>query len=298
MQSIAPTLPEPDGTGNMEMMLKKPSNHLWAKNPSLFWGGVVIGIICLIAIFGKLIAPYDPIALDLDNILQAPNLQHLLGTDNYGRDLFSRIIMGTPLDLMVGILSVFFPLSIGIFVGMVSGYYGGWIDNILMRLVDVFVAFPFMVLIITVIAVLGPGLENVIIAVTAVSWIIYARIVRGEVLIAKNLEYVMSAKVLGYSDLRIMFRHILPNVITTTIIFGALDVALDILLAASLGFLGLGVQPPVPEWGSIISEGAGFMTTAWWISAFPGIAIVITGAGFALLADGLADLLRAGGQEA
>ncbi len=124
------------------------------------------------------------------------------------------------------------------------------------------------------------------------------RIVRGEVLIAKNLEYVMSAKVLGYSDLRIMFRHILPNVITTTIIFGALDVALDILLAASLGFLGLGVQPPIPEWGSIISEGAGFMTTAWWIAAFPGIAIVITGAGFALLADGLADLLRAGGQEA
>jgi peptide/nickel transport system permease protein len=199
---------------------------------------------------------------------------------------------------MVGILSVLFPLIIGIFIGMISGYYGGWIDNILMRLVDVVIAFPFMVLIITVIAVLGPGLENVIIAVTAVSWIIYARIVRSEVLIAKNLEYVMSAKVLGYSDMRIMFRHILPNVITTTIIFGALDVVLDILLAASLGFLGLGAQPPAPEWGSIIAEGAGWMTTAWWISAFPGIAIVITGAGFALLADGLADLLRTGGQEA
>jgi peptide/nickel transport system permease protein len=296
METIAPALPQPDN--DLEVAVKKSRNSLWVKNPSLFWGGVVISIICLIAIFGKWIAPYDPIALDLNNILAAPNAQHLLGTDNYGRDLFSRIILGTPLDLMVGLLSVLFPLAIGIFIGMISGYYGGWIDNILMRLVDVFVAFPFMVLIITVIAVLGPGLENVIIAVTAVSWIIYARIVRGEVLIAKNLEYVMSAKVLGYSDLRIMFRHILPNVITTTIIFGALDVALDILLAASLGFLGLGVQPPIPEWGSIISEGAGFMTTAWWISAFPGIAIVITGAGFALLADGLADLLRGGGQEA
>lgn len=296
MERIAPALPQPDG--GLEVAVKNSRNYLWVKNPSLFWGGLLIAIICLIAIFGKLIAPYDPIAIDLNNILAAPNAQHLLGTDNYGRDLFSRIILGTPLDLMVGILSVAFPLIIGIFVGMISGFYGGWIDNVLMRLVDVFVAFPFMVLIITVIAVLGPGLENVIIAVTAVSWIIYARIVRGEVLIAKNLEYVMSAKVLGYSDMRIMFRHILPNVITTTIIFGALDVALDILLAASLGFLGLGVQPPVPEWGSIIAEGAGFMTTAWWISAFPGIAIVITGASFALLADGLADLLRAGGQEA
>jgi peptide/nickel transport system permease protein len=175
---------------------------------------------------------------------------------------------------------------------MISGY-GGWINNL--RVVDVFV--PFMVLIIVVIAVLGHCLENLIIAVTAVSWIIYARIVRSDVLIAKNLEYTMSAKVLGYSDLRIMFRHILPNVITTTIIFGALDVALDILLAASLGFLGLGVQPPTPEWGSIISEGASFMTTAGWIAAFPGLAIVITGAGFALLADGRADLLRTGGQQ-
>lgn len=293
-----PALPKPNGTGGLELAVERARAYPWTRNPSLFFGGLLVGFICLIAIFSSLIVPYDPIVIDLDNILSPPTTQHWLGTDNYGRDLFSRVIMATPLDLMVGVLSVLFPLIIGIFIGMISGYYGGWIDNILMRAVDVFVAFPFMVLIIVVIAVLGPGLENVIIAVTAVSWIIYARIVRSEVLIAKNLEYVMSAKVLGYSDLRIMFRHILPNVVTTTIIFGALDVALDILLAASLGFLGLGVQPPTPEWGSIIAEGAGFMTTAWWISFFPGIAIVITGAGFAMLADGLADLLRTGGQEA
>jgi peptide/nickel transport system permease protein len=298
MEIPAPTPSQPGGFADLPISLERPRDYPWRKNPSLFWGGLLLSFIFLIAIFSKQIAPYDPIALDLNNILAAPNQQHLLGTDGYGRDLFSRIITGAPLDLTIGLLSVIFPLALGIVVGTISGYYGGIVDTIFMRLVDVVVAFPFLVLIITMIAVLGPGLENVIIAVTAVSWIIYARIIRGEILVAKNLEYVMSAKVLGYSDLRIMFRHILPNVVTTAIIFGALDVALDILLAASLGFLGLGVQPPTPEWGSIISEGANFMTTAWWISAFPGIAIVITGAGFALLADGLADLLRTGGQEA
>jgi peptide/nickel transport system permease protein len=298
MEIPAPTPSQPSGFADITISLERPRDYPWRKNPSLFWGGVLLSIIFLIAIFSKQLAPYDPIALDLNNILAAPNPQHLLGTDGYGRDLLSRMIIGAPLDLTIGLLSVLFPLAIGIVVGTISGYYGGIIDTIFMRLVDVVVAFPFLVLIITMIAVLGPGLENVIIAVTAVSWIIYARIIRGEILVAKNLEYVMSAKVLGYSDLRIMFRHILPNVVTTAIIFGALDVALDILLAASLGFLGLGVRPPTPEWGSIIAEGANFMTTAWWISAFPGIAIVITGAGFALLADGLADLLRTGGQEA
>jgi peptide/nickel transport system permease protein len=298
MEISAPTPPQPNGIADLAIPLDIPREYPWRKNPSLFFGGFILSIIFLIAIFSRQLAPYDPITLDLNNILSAPSPQHLLGTDGYGRDVLSRIIAGAPLDLTIGLLSVIFPLSIGIVVGTLSGFYGGIIDTIFMRLVDVVVAFPFMVLIIAMIAVLGPGLENVIIAVTIVSWVIYARIIRGEILVAKNLEYVMSARVLGYSDLRIMFRHILPNVVTTAIIFGALDVALDILLAASLGFLGLGVQPPTPEWGSIISEGANFMTTAWWISAFPGIAIVITGAGFALLADGLADLLRTGGQEA
>lgn len=272
-------------------------DRLWRKNPSLFYGGVLILIIVLIAIFSKQIAPYDPIEQDLNNILAPPSRQHLLGTDNYGRDVFSRIVRGTPLDLTVGVLSVLFPLAIGIVVGLVSGYFGGVVDAIFMRLVDVVVAFPFMVLIIAMIAVLGSGLGNVIVAVTIASWIIYARIVRGEVLVAKNLEYVMAAKTSGFSDLRVMLRHILPNVVTTAVLFGALDVALDILLAATLGFLGLGVQPPTPEWGAMIAEGRGFLVQAWWISTFPGIAIVITGAGFALLADGLADVLRGGEQE-
>jgi len=273
-------------------------SRIWRKNPSFFWGMVIVGIIFLVAIFHKQISPFNPTENNLKNILQPPGGAHILGTDQYGRDVFSRIVSATPLDLEIGILSVLFPLLIGIVVGLFSGYYGGIIDAIFMRLVDIVVAFPFMVLIITLIAVLGPGLKNVIIAVTISSWIIYARIVRSEVLIAKKLEYVISAGVLGFSDVRIMLRHILPNVVSTAILFGALDIALDILLAATLGFLGLGVQPPTPEWGTIIAEGRNFMTTAWWISFFPGIAIIITGGGFALLADGLADVLRAGGQEA
>ena len=282
-------------TGVMAYLTNR--NRIWHKNPSLFVGGVILFGILLVILFNKQIAPYDPVAMDYNNILQPASKLHILGTDNYGRDLFSRIIAATPLDIKVGVLAVLFPLIIGVFVGMLSGYYGGIVDTIFMRLVDIFIAFPFMVLIISVIAVLGPGLNNVILAVTMVSWITYARLVRGEILVAKNLEYVMAARVLGYSDLRIMIRHILPNVITTAIIFGALDVALDILLASSLGFLGLGVQPPEAEWGAIIAEGRQFMSTAWWISVYPGVAIIITGAGFALLADGLADLLRVGGKE-
>ncbi|MCE5208722.1 MAG: ABC transporter permease [Chloroflexi bacterium] len=273
-------------------------SRIWRRNPSFFWGMIIVCAIVIVAIFSQQISPFDPVEQNLKNLLQPPDRVHILGTDQYGRDLFSRIISATPLDLEIGVLSVLFPLIIGIIIGLISGYYGGFLDTLFMRLVDIVVAFPFMVLIIALIAVLGPGLKNVIIAVTISSWIIYARVVRSEILIAKKQEYVISAKVLGYSDLRIMLRHILPNVVSTAILFGALDISLDILLAATLGFLGLGVQPPTPEWGTIIAEGRNFMTTAWWISFFPGIAIIITGGGFALLADGLADVLRVGGQEA
>lgn len=271
---------------------------LWRRSPALVAGGTLVGIIILVAALSQFIVPYDPIAQDFNNVLQAPSFAHLLGTDNYGRDVFSRIIASTPLDITVGVVSVFLPLILGIIIGTISGYYGGIIDNVFMRLVDIVIAFPFMVLIIAIIAVLGPGMQNVVIAITIASWIIYARLVRGEILVAKNLEYVMAAKTLGYSDFRIIFRHILPNIITPAIVFAAVDIVLDILVASSLGFLGLGVQPPTPEWGQLISEGRGFMTSAWWMTTFPGIAIVITGIAFGLLADGLADLLRPGGSKA
>jgi len=266
--------------------------RVWRKHPPLFWGSAIVLLFVFIAIFHRQLVPYDPVAQNWDEILQPPSWQHLAGTDNYGRDVFSRIISATPLDLAVAVTSVVLPMVIGVVIGTISGYYGGVIDSILMRLVDVVIAFPFLVLVITIVAVLGPGMKNVVIAVTGASWIIYARLVRGEILVAKNLEYVIAAKTLGFSDLRIMLRHILPNVITPAIIFGALDVVLDIMVASSLGFLGLGVQPPTPEWGAIIAEGRGFMSTAWWIAVFPGVAIILAGIGFALLADGLADWLR------
>jgi peptide/nickel transport system permease protein len=272
--------------------------RIWRKNPSFFWGMIIVTMVVLVAIFSDRLVPFDPIKQDWKNTLSAPNAQHWLGTDNYGRDVFSRILASTRLDLTIGFLAVLFPLVIGIIIGTLAGYYGGLLDQILMRLVDIIVAFPFIVLIILLIAAIGTGLQNVVIAVTIGSWVIYARIVRSEVLVQKNLEYVMSARTLGFSDFRIMLRHILPNAVSTVIIFAALDIALDILLIATLGFLGLGVKPPTPEWGSIASEGLGFIASAPWISFFPGIAIIITGTGFALLADGLADVLRAGGQEA
>ena len=271
--------------------------RIWRKNPSFFFGVVILLLVILVAIFSDRLVPYDPVKQDWKNTLQPPSAQHWLGTDNYGRDVFSRILASTRLDLTVGFLAVLFPLIIGIIVGTLAGYYGGVLDQILMRLVDITLAFPFIILVILLIAVIGTGLQNVVIAVTIGSWVIYARIVRSEILVQKNSEYVMSARTLGFSDLRIMVRHILPNTVSTVIIFAALDIALDILLIATLGFLGLGVKPPTPEWGSIASEGIGFIGSAWWISFFPGIAIIITGTGFALLADGLADVLRAGGQE-
>jgi peptide/nickel transport system permease protein len=269
-------------------------DRLWRKNPSMFWGALIVLFTVLVALFSRQLAPYDPIAQDLNNVLQPPSWQHLCGTDNYGRDVFSRIICATPLDLSVGVLSVILPFIIGVVVGIISGFYGGSLDTLIMRLVDVVIAFPFLVLIITIVAVLGPGLQNAVIAITVASWIIYARMVRAECLVHKNLEYVTAAKVLAFGDLRIMVRHVLPNVITPAIVFAAVDVILNIGVASSLGFLGLGAQPPTPEWGALIAEGRGFMSTAWWISTFPGIAIVIVGVGFTLLADGLADFLRPG----
>lgn len=272
--------------------------RIWRKNPSLFWGLVILGFVIFVALFSDQLVPFDPVKQDWKNTLSPPSAEHFLGTDNYGRDVFSRIMASTRLDLTVGFLAVLFPLIIGIIVGTLAGYYGGLLDQILMRLVDITLAFPFIILVILLIAVIGSGMQNVVIAVTIGSWVIYARIVRSEILVQKNSEYVMSAKTLGFSDTRIMVRHILPNTVSTVIIFAAMDIALDILLIATLGFLGLGVKPPTPEWGSIASEGIGYIGKAPWISFFPGIAIIITGTGFALLADGLADVLRAGGQEA
>jgi len=189
-------------------------------------------------------------------------------------------------------LAVLFPFLIGTTLGCLAGYYGRWADTGLMRLVDIVVAFPFYVLIIAMVFVLGPGTRNIYIAITLVGWVSYARIIRGEVLVQKRQEYVLAARAAGFRDGRIIFRHLLPNVITQAVVFAMSDIVLDILLIVTLGYLGLGVQPPTPDWGNMIADGQDFLTTRWQLSTFPAIPVVITGLGLSLIGDGLADLLR------
>ena len=264
----------------------------WYRTPSFVAGVTILGLIVLGAIFAPLITNHGPLSVDLNNILQGPSNKHWLGTDEIGRDVWSRLVYGARTDLRVAFLAVLFPFTIGTVIGLFAGYYGGWFDTLTNWLVNIVVAFPFYVLIIALVFVLGPGTRSIYIAITIVGWVSYARIVRGEVLVAKRREYVLAAKSGGLSDVRIIFRHLLPNVITQAIVFSMSDIVLDILAIVTLGYLGLGVQPPTPDWGTMISAGQSYLTTHWELSTVPGIAVVITALGLSLLADGLADLLR------
>lgn len=246
----------------------------------------------LVAIFAKQLAPYDPVATDTEAKLQPMSSEHWLGTDILGRDVLSQIIYGTRVDLSMGIIGVISPFIIGIIIGIISGYFGGVIDALLMRLLDIALAFPFIVLVLAIISVLGPGLTNYYIALAIVSWVPYARLVRAEVLVLRKTEFIEAARVLGFSHLHIIIRHVMPNAITPAVVFVMTDIVLTILLGSSLSFFGLGVQPPTPEWGKMIREGQTFIGTAWWVSIFPGVAIVILALSFSLLGDGLAKQLR------
>ena len=249
---------------------------------------IVIGWV-VVAVLAPWIAPYDPIAHSLPEKLQAPNLLHPFGTDNFGRDILTRVMYGTRIDLQMGIIGVLFPFMIGTAVGALAGYAGGWVDNVLMRVVDVVLAFPFLVLMLAIIAILGPGLMSFYIALALVGWVSYARLVRAQVLVLKTSDFVVAARSLGFGRFRILFRHILPNCIAGSIVFAMSDVVLVILTGSSISYLGLGVQPPTAEWGVIVKEGQNFITTAWWITTFPGLAIVFLAFGFSMLADGLAE---------
>ena len=255
-------------------------------------GFVGLTLIVLAALFASFLTPYDPTAIDVTTGLSGPSTQHLFGTDQLGRDIFSRVLYGARIDLLIGFVGVAIPLVAGVAIGLVAGYYGGWLDAVVGRIIDVVVAFPFLVLVIAIVAMLGPGLVNFFIAVSLVSWVAYARLVRGETLVAKNREYVLSARALGYRDARIMFRHILPNVVAPAFVFGMSDFVLDILAGASLGFFGLGVPSPTPEWGVMIAEGRNFMITSPWVVVFPGLAIVVLGFFASLIGDAFADAIR------
>jgi peptide/nickel transport system permease protein len=266
--------------------------RLWKRNPAIILGVVFVTAILLVAIFGPSITPYDPIKQAIKSRLQPPNAAHWFGTDKFGRDIFSRILYGTQIDLKIGVIAVIFPFIIGSIIGAISGYFGGVIDTLLMRIVDINVAFPFYVLLIAILAILGPGVQNMYYALIMVGWISYAKLIRGEILIAKNMEYVLAAKALGYSSWRIILKHLLPNIISPAIIFAMSDVVMCIMSGSSLGFLGLGVQPPVPEWGVMIADGREFITSAPWIVIFPGLAIAVVGISFSMLGDGISSLLR------
>jgi peptide/nickel transport system permease protein len=264
-------------------------------NLTLIIGIVLIAGWIFIGVFAPLIAPYDPIAQDVSSALHPPGFAHPFGTDNFGRDVLSRVIWGTRIDLAMGMGGVIAPLVIGCTIGLLAGYFGGIVDTLLMRLLDITISFPFFVLIIAIISILGPGLVSFFIALALVGWVSYARLVRARTLSLRHSDFVAAGQILGFSSGRIMFRHIMPNAALPVLVFAMSDIVLTILLGSSLSYLGLGVQPPQAEWGVMIAEGQNFISTAWWITLFPGLAIVLLALGFSLLADGLA--LRYGVRE-
>lgn len=275
---------------------RKREIPIWLTKATFVTGVIIVLIALIIAIFPQYIATHDPIQINAKALLQPPSSEHYFGTDNYGRDIFSRVIWATKIDLQIGVFATIIPLIFGSLIGLIAGYYGGIIDNILMRIIDTLMAFPFVILIIVIITILGQGIRNVYIAIWLVGWMAYARLVRGEILALKNSEFIQAAKVAGFTDARILIRHALPNVVSSAVVFAASDVVLCMLTGASMSFLGLGVQPPTPEWGSILSEGRGYIMNAWWITFYPGLFMAIAGIGFSLIGDGLTDFLRTKGK--
>ena len=266
----------------------------WPRRTSAIVGLAILGIVVALAIFAPLVAPFDPNAQDVTRRLRPPfeaDSPFVLGTDHVGRDVLSRIIHGTRVALLVGVAAVALSGAIGIVLGLLSGYYGGLVDDLIGWVGSVELAFPFILLAIAVVAVLGPGLFNLIVVLSIVAWVVYARIVRAEVLVQREQEYVHAARVLGAGDVRLLFRHVLPNVLTPVIVIATFEVARMIISEASLSFLGLGVEPSIPSWGSMLADGRQYLATAWWIATFPGLGIMLTVLAINLVGDWLRDVL-------
>ena len=261
-------------------------------SPTLMTGAALTATIVALALLAPVIGRYSPVSQDLLHQLAGPSSAHWLGTDELGRDVWSRLLYAGRTDLQVGVLAVLFPFAFGVFIGTVCGYFGVWIDSIVMRIVDVVLAFPFYVLIIALVFVVGFGTHGIYIAFALTDWVIYARITRSATLVARNLDWVAAAEGAGLSRTRVLWRHILPNTITQPIVYAMSDIVLVILAVVTLGYLGLGIQPPAPDWGSMINDGQNFIQTNQWLAAIPGLAVVLTGVGLSLVGDGLADILR------
>jgi glutathione transport system permease protein len=274
--------------------VETPFSTFWKKfrkQRLAFISAILVVFLILIAIFGPYIAPYSPTEFDYNALLQGPSAKHWAGTDAYGRDIFSRIIVGTRISLFVGIVSVFFGAVGGTILGLISGFYGKWIDSLIMRICDILFAFPGIILAIGIIAILGPGLGNVIIAVAIFSIPIFARIVRSTTLQVKAALYVEATRSIGAKNRRLIWKHIFPGTLSSIIVYFTMRIGNAILTAASLSFLGLGAQPPTPEWGAMLSSGRDYLGTAPYVAIFPGLAIFFTVLIFNLLGDGLRDTL-------
>ena len=280
----------------VEQTRKKHRLPAWAVAPTFILGIIIVVAALVMAIFPEQIAPYDPTAVDITVRTKAPSAEHIFGTDNYGRDVFSRVVWGTRIDLSIGFFGVLVPMIIGVIIGLLAAWYGGWLDSLLMRISEIMMAFPFTILVIAIITILGTGTINLYIALWLVGWMSYARLVRAEVLKLKKAEFIEAARVAGFSDARILLRHILPNVISSSIVFAASDMVMCMLTGASMSFLGLGVQPPTPEWGAILNEGRTYISYASWMTFFPGLVLATTGVGLSLLGDSMTDILRRKGR--
>ena len=261
------------------------------KNPLGVLGLVIVILTIFLAIFADVIAPYSPYQQNITESLNPPSVQHWLGQDDLGRDILSRIIFGARISLLVGFITVSVSAILGSVIGAIAGYFGGWIDEVLMRITDILLAFPGILLAIAIMAILGPSLNNVIIALCIVGWKSYARLVRGEILKEKEKEYIQATKALGYSHFRIISFHLIPNTLNPVLVMATLGVASMIISEAGLSFLGLGTPPPIPSWGGMLSEGRQYLLQAYQLTTFPGLAIMILVLGFSFLGDALRDAL-------
>ncbi len=259
---------------------------------TFYVGAFVLLIILMMTFFPGLFTSQDPYYQDMNVLLEAPSAEHWFGTDDLGRDVYTRVIYGTRIDMAIGIFAMIVPAVTGTLIGLCAGYYGKKVDAVLMRILDVITAFPFIILVIAIVAIIGAGLRNMFIAIWCVGWKDYAKLVRSEVLSEKNMEYVAAAKTLGFSNKRIMLRHILPNVIDGAFVYAISDIMMCMMVGASLSFLGLGVSAPTPEWGAMITGGRPFLTSAWWISVFPGLVLAVTGVAISFVGKGVAEKVK------
>jgi peptide/nickel transport system permease protein len=263
----------------------------FCRNPMAVAGLAMVVLLVAVALLAPLLAPGSPFEQDLSRRLQPPSAQNWLGTDELGRDIYTRVIHGSRITLYMVVLVAIIVAPIGLLVGTVAGYLGGWVDNVLMRVTDIFLAFPRLVLALAFVAAIGAGIENAVIAIAITTWPPYARVARAETLTLRNSDFINAVRLQGASSLRIILRHVAPLCVSSLIIRLTLDMAGIIITAAGLGFLGLGAQPPAPEWGAMIAKGREFLLDQWWVATIPGIAILIASLGFNLLGDGLRDVL-------